>query len=78
MGGIALKDSLASEHIVFETDGTRYDLVLTDDPYGGVLVIWPATGYLWRWHPGDRLKALSKLCNDHDAINIYKYLEGEL
>ena len=43
-----MKDTLASEHIVFETDGTRYDLVLTDDPYGGVLVIWPATGYVWR------------------------------
>ena len=62
-------------HIVFETDGTRYDLVLTNDPHGGVLVIWPATGYLWRWYPGDYLKALSNICNDHDGINIYRYLE---
>ena len=62
-------------HIEFEAEGTRYDLVLVNDPYGGVLVVWPATGYLWRWYPGDRLKALSKICNDFDAIQIYRYLE---
>ena len=65
-----------SEHLVFETDGTRYDLVLVDDPYGGVLVIWRSTGYLWRWYNGDYLKSLSKNTNDHDAINIFKYLEA--
>ncbi len=64
-----------SEHLVFETDGTRYDLVLVDDPYGGVLVIWPSTGYLWRWYNGDYLKSLSKNTNDYDAINIFKFLE---
>lgn len=62
-------------HMVFETDGTRYDLVLTNDPYGGVLVAWPATGYLWRWHMSDRLKPLSSSCNDHDGKNIFEYLE---
>jgi len=65
-------------HIVFEAEGTRYDLVLTNDPYGGVLVAWPATGYLWRWYPNDRLKPLSNICNDYDAIQIYKYLETPL
>ena len=65
-------------HIVFEAEGTRYDLVLTNDPYGGVLVVWPATGYVWRWYPRDRLKALSSICNDYDAIQIYKHLETTL
>ena len=64
-----------SEHLVFQTDGTRYDLVLVDDPYGGVLVIWPSTGYLWRWYAGDYLKPLSKDTNKHDANNIFKFLE---
>ena len=36
------------EHLIFQTDGTRYDLVLTDDPYGGVIVAWTRTGYLLR------------------------------
>lgn len=65
-------------HLVFETDGTCYDLVLTNDPYGGVLVIWPATGYLWRWHPRDRLKSLNNNNNPHDGDNIFNYLETPL
>jgi hypothetical protein len=64
-------------HIIFEEEGTRYDLVLTNDPYGGVLVIWPSTGYLWRWYVGDYLKPLSKV-NDHDGKNIFNYLEATL
>ena len=62
-------------HMVFEADGTRYDLILVNDPYGGVLVAWPATGYLWRWHPSDRLKPLGT-CNAHDGKNIFAYLEA--
>ena len=27
--------TLNAEHIHFEDDGTNYDLVLVDDPYGG-------------------------------------------
>ncbi len=61
-------------HMVFEAEGTRYDLLLVNDPYGGVLVAWPATGYLWRWHPGDRLKPLGT-CNEHDGKNIFNHLE---
>ena len=64
-----------SEHLIFQADGTRYDLVLVDDPYGGVLVAWPATGYLWRWYPGDRLAPMSSNCNPFDAENIYAFLE---
>ena len=62
-------------HVVFEAEGTRYDLVMTNDPYGGVLVVWPQGKQFWRWHPGDYLKSLSK-CNEHDAHNIFEYLEA--
>lgn len=65
------------EHLIFEADGTRYDLVLVDDPYGGVIVAWTATGYLWRWHPGDQINPLNKDSNPHDAANIFEFLEGE-
>ncbi len=64
------------EHLVFQADGTRYDLILVDDPYGGVVVVWTSTGYLWRWYKEDYLKPLSKDCNKYDAINIWNYLEG--
>lgn len=66
----------AATHMVFQTDGTNYDLVLVDDPYGGVLIAWPATGYLWRWYMGDRLAPLSSNCNPFDAENIFTYLEA--
>ena len=65
-----------SEHLIFQTDGTRYDLVLVDDPYGGVIVVWTSTGYLWRWYPEDRMKPLNRNSNKHDAQNIFHYLEG--
>jgi len=64
-------------HLVFERDGTCYDIVLTNDPYGGVLVVWPATGYLWRWFPGDRMATLTTNANPYDKENIYHYLEAE-
>ncbi len=63
-------------HLVFETDGTCYDLVLTNDPYGGVLVVWPATGYVWRWFMGDRMQTLTTNANPFDKENIFKYLEA--
>ena len=62
-------------HIVFESGGSGYDLVLTNDPYGGVLVIWPATGYLWRWFPGERLATLTTNANPYDRDNIFRWLE---
>jgi len=65
-----------SEHLVFQCDGTRYDLVLVDDPYGGVLVIWRDGRMTWRWDQGDRMKPLSKDNNKFDAQNIFIYLEA--
>jgi len=62
-------------HVIFETDGTRYDLVMTNDPYGGVLVVWPTTGYVWRWFPGDRMATLTTNANPYDKENIFHYLE---
>ena len=77
LGGDAMSDLLFNPtHLMFDRDGTCYDLVLVNDPYGGVLVVWPATGYLWRWHAGDRLKQLSPKCNSYDAENIYRFLES--
>lgn len=66
---------LNAEHVHFEDDGTNYDLVLVDDPYGGIIVVWTATGYLWRYYPSDYLKPLSNEYNPHDAKNIFDYLE---
>ena len=64
-----------NEHIIFDAQGTRYDLVLVSDPYGGILVIWPATGQVWRWHRDDRLKPLGNN-NEHDGNNIFHFLES--
>ena len=63
------------DHIIFEQEGTRFDLVLTEDPYGGVLVMWPAGRQFWRYHPGDRLKPLM-LCSQHDTELIFNFLEA--
>ncbi len=67
-----------AEHLIFQTDGTRYDLVLVDAPYGGVIVVWESPGYLWRWDEGDRMKPLNKDSNPHDAQNIFNFLEGRV
>lgn len=63
-----------NEHLIFEAGGTRYDLVLVSDPYGGILVAWPATGQLWRYHRDDRLKPLGDN-NKFDTIAIYDFLQ---
>ncbi len=70
--------SLKSWHLVFEPtprNGSRYDLVLVEDPYGGVIVVWRSAQMTWRYDDGDRMKPLSKGCNKHDAIAIFNYLE---
>lgn len=69
---------LAAIHLEFETDGTRYDLVLVNDPYGGIIVVWTSTGYLWRYYEKDYLKPLSNDYNPFDAKNIFDYLELNL
>lgn len=69
---------LEAIHYEFQTDGTRYDLVLVDDPYGGIIVAWTSTGYLWRYYEGDYLKPLSNDYNPHDAKNIFDWLELNL
>jgi len=63
-------------HVIFEADGTKYDLVMTNDPYGGVLVVWPQGRQFWRWHVNDRLKPMMPMCNEHDGQNIFEYLEA--
>ena len=31
-------------------NGTRYDLIAMLDPYGGILIAWSITGWLYRYH----------------------------
>ena len=68
--------SIEARHVEFQADGTRYDLHLVEDVYGGTIVAWTSTGMMWRFYTNPyEIKALSKNCNDHDAINIFRYLE---
>jgi len=66
---------LQARHLIFQDDGTRYDLVLVQDPYGGTIVAWTSTGYMWRYYRGKYLKPLSDSYNPFDATNIFNYLE---
>ncbi len=66
-----------TKHLIFECEGSRFDLVLTSDPYGGTLVVWPVCGLVWRYFEGDRLQPLSKNCSKYDGDLIYRHLEGE-
>lgn len=63
------------DHIIFESQGTCFDLVLTPDPYGGILVVWPAGRQFWRWYAGDRLKPLTN-CFQVDTEIIFHFLEA--
>jgi len=63
------------KHCIFQPgDGTCYDIVCVDDPYGGVLVIWPGQS-TWRYHEGDRLKFLHGKLNKWTKEAIWNYLE---
>jgi len=55
-------------------DGTRYDFVTVDDPYGGVLVIWPGQS-TWRWYPDDYLKFLHGTECEYARKAIYEHLQ---
>lgn len=69
--------TLNIRHIIFSPgDGTRYDIVLVPDPYGGILVIWPGQS-TWRYYEGDYLKWLHGKENEWTRKAIWNYLEGE-
>jgi len=64
-----------TRHIIFSPgDGTRYDIVLVADPYGGILVIWPNQS-TWRYYEGDYLKFLHGKENKFTQRAIWNYLE---
>lgn len=69
-----------NRHIIFECEGTRYDFVMTKDPYGGDLVIWTGgsgmRARVWRYFQGDRLQPLSENCSPYDGQLIFAYLEA--
>ena len=53
-------------------DGTRYDLVITEDPYGGYLIVWPVMGEVWRGFKDTEIKVLSKDVNPYSTQAIQK------
>ena len=63
-------------HIIEPGDGTRYDFVTCDDPYGGVLVIW-AGHSTWRYYKDDYLKFLHGQDCQYARRAIYDHLQGE-
>jgi len=56
-------------------NGSRYSLVLVEDPNGGCLVIWSSAKMLWLYHKGDILKPLVESCNKFDGAAIFQFLE---
>jgi len=72
-------------HVVFEPrqrTGSRYDLVMVHDPYGGQLVIWPGV-CTWRYYSPrycrqseGELKFLHGTFNAVDTLAVREYLDG--
>ena len=56
-------------------DGPRYDFVTVEDPYGGVLVIWPGHS-TWRWYEDDYLKFLHGQECEYARKAIYEHLQA--
>ena len=74
-----------SDHLVFEPrqkTGSRYDLVVSWDPYGGELVIWPGV-CTWRYFAPRKigssegeLKFLHGKYNPVDTLAVREYLDS--
>jgi hypothetical protein len=83
-GGVRMSSTY---HLEFEAEGTRYDLVLVMDPYGGWLVVWSVMGWVMRYYESSlldscarkngELKPLTKNINKYDLKNIEKFLQEE-
>lgn len=65
--------ALKALSVVTEGHGTRFELVITNDPNGGWLVAWSAGGWLGRCYPGNLVhfvhlagKKLKRL--DHETL----------
>ena len=72
--------SLRSAHVRFEPvpkNGSFYDLVLVDDPYGGIIVVWTSAKMTWRYYQGDYMKPLGENCNEYDAKAIFSEIIGQ-
>ena len=65
-------------------NGTRYDLIAILDPYGGVLIAWSITGWLYRYYEachGDVPSEIKQLgrdgCrNEHDLAAIKQIMDN--
>ena len=56
-------------------DGTNYDLVVTQDPYGGFLIVWPSMGEVWRGFTNGEVKVLSNNVNPFSTKAICEIWE---
>ena len=69
-------DLVCWNHFVFQPgDGTRYDCVLTKDPYDEYYVICNNSS-LWRYYRNDYLKFLCGNDNEYTRRAIFDYLEA--
>lgn len=75
-----VEDSKGWAHVSAQPgDGTFYSLVLTVDPYGGILVVWPSTGEVWRYYPADyELVVLTRHDVNPYSTKAVKDIMGEL
>lgn len=67
----------AANTATFDANGTRFELVLTPDPNGGVLVIWPAGRWFGRVHQNDdHIAALGGKLRKDDEVALRSYLKA--
>ena len=69
---------LAACAATFDARGTRYELALTQDPHGGVLVAWPSGAWLGMVHRDGEVLSLAGKVRKADAEVITAYLLGAL
>lgn len=70
--------TLAASATTFDARGTRFELVLTQDPNGGVLVAWPGGAWLGMVHRDGEVISLVGKLRKADAEVITAYLLGAL
>lgn len=70
--------TLEARSVKFDGRGTRYELVLTQDPDGGVLVAWSGGAWLGMVHRDGELVTLAGKLRKADAEVITAFLVGAL
>lgn len=64
-------------------NGSRYDLLIMDDPNGGVLVVWRIMGWMYRYYPQkpneeSEIKQLGRsgCINEYDMKAIHQIMDN--